>query len=153
MDSTPKFRFQMHREDLLRDGDFLTSREGAQGLKADNKSLSAKQKMRRCRWFKGAKEQQGHQTRLAQRARIPGQDKGCCRDAAASAGRGMLQGCSCDAGDGSAALPPSPGAWSKLQRHDTDVTCALCEPTATPAARLCRRLGAVTFGVSPMKTR
>ena len=47
--SAPKFRFQMHREELSRDGDLLTSREGAQGLKAEDKSLPAKQQRRWCR--------------------------------------------------------------------------------------------------------
>lgn len=47
--SVPKFRFQMHPEELSRDGDLLTSQEGAQGLKAEDKSLAAKLERRRCR--------------------------------------------------------------------------------------------------------
>lgn len=44
--STPKFRFQTHQEEPSRDGDLPASREGAQRLKAEDKSLSAKQERR-----------------------------------------------------------------------------------------------------------
>lgn len=47
--SAPEFRFRMHREEPPRDGRGLRSREGAQGLKAEDKSLPSKPERRRCR--------------------------------------------------------------------------------------------------------